>query len=196
MSLAEHLHLAIAAPSTEQMILHDGLTRDWDAPETQAAVLIAITDRSEPGVIITHRPETMRRHPGQAAFPGGRVDPEDENAIAAALREAEEEIGLPRRLVRVIGEVDRYHTITGYMITPVLAVIPPDLPLLPNPDEVAAIFEVPLAFLMNPANHEQCSVDWAGKPRHYWEMNWQGHRIWGATAAMIVNLSRRLSWPR
>jgi 8-oxo-dGTP pyrophosphatase MutT (NUDIX family) len=196
MSLAEHLHLAIAAPSAVEMILHDGLTRDWDTPETQAAVLIAITDRSEPGVIITHRPETMRRHPGQAAFPGGRVDPEDENAVAAALREAEEEIGLPRRLVRVIGEVDRYHTITGYAITPVLAVIPPDLPLLPNPDEVAAIFEVPLAFLMNPANHERCAVDWAGKPRHYWEMNWQGHRIWGATAAMIVNLSRRLSWPR
>ena len=195
MSLADRLRAALAAGSDAELIRHDGMARDWSEATTAAAVLIPVTDREEPGVILTHRPETMRNHAGQAAFPGGRVDPEDADEIAAALREAEEEIGLPPALVEIVGAVDPYRTITGYEVIPVIGVIPPDLPLVPNPHEVASIFEVPLRFLLEPANHLQVEVDWNGEPRHYWEMLYGEHRIWGATAAMIVNLSRRLSWP-
>ena len=195
MSLANRLRAAIASEPSAAMIAHDGHVDDLEAYEgTPAAVLIAVTDRAEPGVILTQRPETMRRHAGQAAFPGGRVDASDADVIAAALREAEEEIGLPRHIPEVIGTVDLYRTITSYTITPVLAVIPPDLPLVANPDEVSHIFEVPLAFLLDPANHVAKAADWNGRERHFIEMHWQGHRIWGATAAMIVNLSRRLTW--
>jgi 8-oxo-dGTP pyrophosphatase MutT (NUDIX family) len=195
MSLADRLRAAIAAPNDSAMIAHDGHVNDLDAYEgTPAAVLIAVTDRAEPGVILTQRPETMRRHAGQAAFPGGRVDASDADVIAAALREAEEEIGLPRHIPQVIGTVDLYRTITSYTITPVLAVIPPDLPLVANPNEVSHIFEVPLAFLLDPVNHIAKSLDWNGRPRQFIEMHWEGQRIWGATAAMIVNLSRRLAW--
>ncbi len=159
-----------------------------------AAVLVAITNRAEPGVILTQRPTTMRKHAGQVAFPGGRVDKEDGSLIAAALREAQEEIALLASDVRVIGATDRYQTITGYEITPVIGVIPPDLPLVANDGEVALIFEAPLAFLLDPENHTQRHADWQGHARSYYEINWEGHRIWGATAAMIVNLSRRLIW--
>ena len=177
------------------LIAHDGEHCDLSAPSVSAAVLIAITDREDPGVLLTRRPETMRRHPGQVAFPGGRVDPEDADATAAALREAYEETALPPGAVDVIGAVDRYRTVTGYEITPILGVIPPDLVLRANADEVEHIFEAPLGFLLNPANHNLRSVDWNGSTRRYYEMEWAGQRIWGATASMIVNLSRRLEWP-
>lgn len=162
---------------------------------TAAAVLVPITDRADPGVILTQRTTTMRRHAGQVAFPGGRIDPEDDGPIDAALREAEEEIALSRRHVTVIGAADRYRTVTGYEVTPILAVVPPDLVLVPSEAEVAQVFEVPLAFILDPANHIRASAEWQGQQRHYFEINWDGHRIWGATAAMIVNLSRRLQWP-
>jgi 8-oxo-dGTP pyrophosphatase MutT (NUDIX family) len=157
-------------------------------------VLVAVTDRAEPGVILTQRTDTLSRHPGQVAFPGGRIDPGDDGAIAAALREAEEEIALPRNQVTVIGEVDRYRTITGFEVTPVIGVVPPDLLLVPSAAEVAQVFEVPLNFVLDSANHVEATVEWQGRNRHYYEISWNGHRIWGATAAMIVNLSRRLRW--
>lgn len=178
-----------------QLIPHDGTLVDMTLPIIPAAVLIAVTDRAEPGVILTRRPETMRRHPGQIAFPGGRIDASDADVIAAALREAEEETALPSGVVQIIGAVDRYRTITGYDITPVLGVVPPDLALVANVDEVSHIFEAPLAFLLDPANHAPCEADWNGTTRHYYEIEWEGHRIWGATASMIINLSRRLAWP-
>jgi 8-oxo-dGTP pyrophosphatase MutT (NUDIX family) len=162
---------------------------DW----TPAAVLIAITDRTDPGVILTQRPETMRKHPGQVAFPGGRVDPDDVDSIAAALREAYEEVGLSRASAEIIGTTDIYRTITNYEITPVIAVVPPDLPLIGN-EEVTAIFETPLSFLLDARNHGTQTVDWNGLERSYFEIFWADRRIWGATAAMIVNLSRRLAW--
>jgi 8-oxo-dGTP pyrophosphatase MutT (NUDIX family) len=171
---------------------HDG---DMDiAVAARAAVLIAVTDRAEPGVLLTRRTETMRNHAGQVAFPGGRIDPEDTDATAAALREAEEEIALPRAAVRVIGTVDRYRTVTGFDVTPVIGVVPPDLVLVPAAAEVAQVFEVPLGFVLDGANHLEATIDWHGRTRHYYEILWDGHRIWGATAAMIVNLSRRLRW--
>jgi len=163
-------------------------------PEVRpAAVLIAVTDRPEPGVILTHRPEGMRAHPGQVAFPGGKLDP-GEDAVAAALREAHEELGINASDVRVIGASDRFVTATGYDVTPVLALVPPDLPIVPDPVEVAAWFEPPLAFLLDEANHVHRQTEWRGGVRNYLEIEWQGHRIWGVTAAIIANLSRRLAW--
>ncbi len=160
---------------------------------TPAAVLIAITNRSEPGVILTRRTETLRRHPGQIAFPGGRIDL-GEDPVTAALREAHEEVAMPVEQVRVIGPADRYRTGTGFDITPILATVPPDLPLVPAESEVADVFEVPLAFVLDPINHDEGSGDWHGEFRCFHVINWNGYRIWGATAAIIINLSRRLRW--
>ncbi len=158
-----------------------------------AAVLIAVTERREPGVLLTHRPHAMRQHAGQVAFPGGKLDP-GEDAVAAALREAHEELAIEARDVRVIGASDRFVTGTGYDITPVLALVPPDLPLAPNPLEVEDWFEAPLRFLLDPANQVEKEATYGGHHRRYIEIEWQGHRIWGVTAAIIANLSRRLAW--
>lgn len=158
-----------------------------------AAVLIAVTDRAEPGVLLTHRPPDMRAHPGQVAFPGGKLDP-GEDAVRAALREAHEELAIDAASVRVIGASDRYVTGTGYDVTPVLGLVPPDLPIVPNPREVAAWFEAPLGFVLDPANHVQKEAEWLGRTRPYIEIEWQGHRIWGITAAILANLGRRLAW--
>jgi 8-oxo-dGTP pyrophosphatase MutT (NUDIX family) len=158
-----------------------------------AAVLVAITDRPEPGVLLLHRPSDMRAHPGQIAFPGGKLDP-GETPIEAALRESSEELGIRAEDVRVIGESDVYRTHSGFEITPVLGIIPPDLEIIPNPLEVAQWFEAPLGFLLDPVNHRQNWVEWEGQMRAYYEVPWQGHQIWGITAALLVNLSRRLRW--
>jgi 8-oxo-dGTP pyrophosphatase MutT (NUDIX family) len=159
---------------------------------TPAAVLVPIVAHAEPTVILTLRPETMRKHPGQISFPGGRIDPDDADAIAAALREAEEEIGLSPSHVEVIGVADRYLTVTGFEVTPVVGILPPGLSLTPHAGEVAAMFEAPLQYLLDPAHQQVRSAEWRGRTRTYYEIEWQGRRIWGATAAMIVNLSRRL----
>lgn len=160
---------------------------------TPAAVLIAITDvPRDPQVILTQRPRAMRDHPGQVAFPGGKIDA-GEDAVAAALREAEEELALPRTAVRVIGTSDLYHTGTGFLVTPVVGVVPPGLALTPNPAEVEAWFEAPLGLLLDPASWTANEVFWRGANRRYLEMEWQGFRIWGVTAAIIANLSRRIT---
>jgi len=157
-----------------------------------AAVLIAVTEREEPGVILTQRPGTMRDHPGQVAFPGGKIDP-GEDAITAALREAHEEIALDPAHVRVIGTTDRYQTGTGFDVTPVVGVIPPDLDLRPHPQEVEAWFEVPLGILMKRESWAEHEVFWRGQMRKYLELHYDGFRIWGVTAAIISNLSRRIA---
>lgn len=183
-----------AAPGETLLMPGDSRDLPYGDPATAAAVLIAITERPEPGLILTQRTDTLRRHAGQVAFPGGRVDPDDADAVAAALREAQEEIALPPAHVRVIGTTDRYRTGTGYDITPVIGIVPPDLMLVPSEAEVAAVFEVPLAFVLDPANHVEASAEWQGRVRTFYEIHWGDRRIWGATAGMIVNLSRRLAW--
>ncbi|WP_347304145.1 CoA pyrophosphatase [Croceibacterium sp. TMG7-5b_MA50] len=173
-----------------------GLASDADLAPAElrpAAVLIAVTERAEPGVLLIHRPRTMRAHAGQVAFPGGKIDA-GESATQAALREAEEELGITPAAVRLIGASDRFVTATGYDVTPVLATVPADLPLRPNPAEVSAWFEAPLRFLLDPANHVQRTGEWLGQRRQYLEITWQDHRIWGITAAILSNLSRRLRW--
>ena len=157
----------------------------------EAAVLVAITDRRDPGILLTVRRENMRQHAGQVAFPGGRLDP-GEDAIAAAIREAEEEIGLGVQHPVVWGTADPYRTITGYRVTPVLASIPADLALAPHEPEVADWFEAPLSFVLDRANQQRMSAEFRGMTRHYWQIDWDGRRIWGATAAMLVNLTRRI----
>jgi 8-oxo-dGTP pyrophosphatase MutT (NUDIX family) len=158
-----------------------------------AAVLIPITDRAEPGVILTQRPTWLRSHAGQVAFPGGKVDDSDENSIFAALREAEEELNIPPARVEVIGVADTYYSGSGYSIAPVVGIIPPDLEIQPNPQEVEDWFEVPLAFLLDPANSIKKEANWNGQQRSYYDMQWGERRIWGVTAGIIANLVRRLA---
>lgn len=189
MSLADRLRAALetkaGAPGT------DGRFRP-NTTLTNAAVLVAITDRPEPGVLLTLRHANLRKHAGQVAFPGGRIDPEDTDAVAAALREADEEIGLNPGEVELVGISDRYRTGTGFEVVPVIGVVPPDLPLIPHEAEVAALFEVPLAFLLASANHAVRTGEFEGRQYRYYEIMWGEWRIWGATAGMIVNLARRL----
>ena len=193
MTLAQRLRDALHDKGAAELLPGDLV--ELEAGEaTSAAVLVAVTDRAEPGVVLTVRREHLRTHAGQVAFPGGRVDP-GEDAVAAALREAQEEITLDPVAVELVATLDPYRTVTGYIVTPVLGVIAPDLPLEPHEHEVADWFEAPLAFLLDPANQQQYSALFRGATRHYYEINWNNHRIWGATAAMIVNLSRRLQWP-
>ncbi len=202
MTLVERLRHALATPHDGETVLLTGDHADLDAivtPLAQAAVLVPVTDRAPsdsggPGVILTRRTDTLLRHAGQVAFPGGRIDPGDASPSDAALREAEEEIALPRNCVTLVGEADRYRTVTGFEVTPVIGVVPPDLVFTRATAEVAAVFEVPLGFLLDSGNHIEASVEWQGRNRHYYEIIWGEHRIWGATAAMIVNLSRRLRW--
>jgi 8-oxo-dGTP pyrophosphatase MutT (NUDIX family) len=160
-----------------------------------AAVLIALTERERPGVLLLHRPSSMRAHPGQIAFPGGRIDP-GENAVEAALREAHEELGIDPASVRVIGTTDRYRTGSAYEITPVVGIVPPDIEIRPNPAEVAQWFEAPADFVFDPANQTTQAIEWEGRTHSFIEIVWddgrQDHRIWGVTGAIIHNLTRRL----
>ena len=177
------------APAT---VWHDPRLKG-DETLAPAAVLIAITDRAEPGMLLLHRPSHMRSHPGQVAFPGGRCDP-GEDAITAALREAEEELGIAPDRVTVIGPSDIYRTASGYEITPVLAVVPHDISITPNPAEVAQWFEAPAGHVLHPANQIEQAFVSDGKTRHFIEIMWQEHRIWGVTAAIIARLTQRLRW--
>jgi 8-oxo-dGTP pyrophosphatase MutT (NUDIX family) len=191
-TLAERLRGSLAAVNQAELLVGD-LPEVRTQASVQAAVLIAVTDRAQPGVILTVRREHLRTHAGQIAFPGGRLDP-GEDAAGAALREAHEEILLDPDAVDVIGTVGAYRTVTGYVVTPVLGIIPPDLPLEPHEHEVADWFEAPLAYLLDAANQKLQTALFQGRERHYYEIVWNERRIWGATAAMIVNLSRRLQW--
>jgi 8-oxo-dGTP pyrophosphatase MutT (NUDIX family) len=157
-----------------------------------AAVLVPIVDRDEPTVILTIRTQELANHAGQVAFPGGKIDPEDESPVAAALREAKEEIGLPPVLVEPIGYLDLYLTFTGFRILPTVARVKPDFTLALNPREVTESFEVPLSFLMTPENHQRKSREWKGVTREFYAMPFENRYIWGVTAGILRNLYERI----
>ena len=158
-----------------------------------AAVLVPVVDSGEDAsVIFTQRTSHLRKHSGQVAFPGGAVDPEDRSIEVAALREAQEEIGLDPRFVETIGRLPHYMAMSGFRITPVLAVVQPGFELIPNPEEVESVFEVPLSFLMNPDNHGRGSRHWQGEERQFYSMPYGDWNIWGITAGIVRMLYERL----
>jgi 8-oxo-dGTP pyrophosphatase MutT (NUDIX family) len=157
-----------------------------------AAVLVPIVDRDEPTVILTIRTQELANHAGQVAFPGGKIDPDDESPVAAALREAKEEIGLAPLLVEPIGYLDLYLTFTGFRILPTVARVKPDFTLALNPREVTESFEVPLSFLMTPENHQRKSREWKGVTRDFYAMPFEDRYIWGVTAGILRNLYERI----
>jgi 8-oxo-dGTP pyrophosphatase MutT (NUDIX family) len=161
-------------------------------PIRPAAVLIPVVARTEPMVLLTQRTAHLKDHAGQISFPGGKIDPGDASPMAAALREADEEIGLPGRVIEPLGYLDLYLTTFGFRIVPVVARVAPDFSLTLNRDEVDDAFEVPLAFLMSPENHRRKSRDWNGLTRHFYEMPFGERYIWGATAGILRNLWERI----
>ncbi len=164
-----------------------------DMPLKAAAVLIPLIERTdELTVLLTKRTDHLANHGGQISFPGGRRDEGDADSIATALRETEEEVGLERRHVKVVGELDDYVVGTGYLVRPVIGLVRPPFVLKPHDHEVAEVFEAPLAFVLDPRNIRRHARDVNGKPRHYFAIEWGGYYIWGATAGMLRNLSEVL----
>jgi len=157
-----------------------------------ASVLVPIVDRNEPTVLLTQRTAELASHAGQVAFPGGKIDPSDKSPVAAALREAHEEVGLAPSLVEPIGYLDLYLTFSGFRILPTVARVKPEFTLALNPREVTETFEVPLDFLMNPQNHQRKTRDWKGIPRDYYAMPFGERYIWGITAGILRNLYERV----
>lgn len=164
-----------------------------DADSRPAAVLVPVVKRRpEVSVLLTQRTDHLPSHPGQVAFPGGKIDDTDEGPVDAALRETQEETGVARHHVRPVGFLDAYQTRTGYRVVPVVAVVEPGFELRPEPGEVAAVFEVPLRFLMTPANHLTHERNYDGQPRRFYAMPYGERYIWGATAGMLRNFYDRL----
>lgn len=157
-----------------------------------AAVLVPVIDRSEPTVLFTVRTQELASHAGQVAFPGGKIDPEDESPVAAALREAREEIGLLPTVIEPLGYLDLYLTFSGFRILPTVARVKPDFALTLNPWEVTETFEVPLTFLMTPANQQRRSREWKGLQREYYAIPFGDRYIWGITAGIVRNLYDRV----
>ncbi len=177
---------------------------DWDlnpefkddlavmAPARAAAVLVPIVLRDPLTVMLTQRSHDMPSHPGQISFPGGKMEVFDVTPVACALREAHEEIGLAAKFVETLGFLDSYRTGTGFQISPVVAFVRPGFAVALDPREVLEVFEVPLPFLMDEANHQKHAREWRGKQRSFYAMPYQGHYIWGATAGMLKNMQQRL----
>ena len=181
---------------------------DWDlspeflgdlavmAPPRPAAVLVPIVLRAQLTVMLTQRSHDMPSHPGQISFPGGKLEECDATPVACALREAQEEIGLTSEFVEPLGYLDSYRTGTGFQISPVVAFVRPGFSTALDAREVLEMFEVPLGFLMDQANHQKHSREWRGRQRFYYAMPYEGRYIWGATAGMLKNLHERLFAPR
>lgn len=160
----------------------------------EAAVLVGLVPRaSGTQVLLTRRTDALRNHAGQVSFPGGRIEPDDADAVAAARRETFEEVGITPSQVMPLGYLDAFTTITGFRVLPVVATIDSDYVARPDPNEVADVFEVPLEFLLDPANLASLSLEHRGRARQVWEFSYPGQRIWGVTAAILLNLRERLA---
>jgi len=180
-------------PPLDQLLTADDLEKQSEAaraPAEPAAVLLLVVNHAEPTVVLTQRTSHLAHHAGQIAFPGGRREGRDETPERTALREAAEEIGLDDGRVEVLGRLPEYRTSTGFAVTPIVGWAEPPIAWRPDPHEVADVFEVPLAFLLDPRNHRYESAFFRGRMRHYWAMPYGDRFIWGATAGMIVTFQR------
>ncbi|HEX4943605.1 MAG TPA: CoA pyrophosphatase [Usitatibacteraceae bacterium] len=182
-------------PPLEDLLTADDLEKQRLAAAagelTPAAVLLLVVNHPQgPTVVFTQRTAHLADHAGQISFPGGRVEAGDEGPAHTALREAREEVGIDPAGVEILGELPDYHTSTGYRVRPVVGWVEPPVAWIPDPHEVADVFEVPLAFLLETANHRYESAFYKGRLRHYWAMPWRGRFIWGATAGMLVTFQR------
>lgn len=165
-----------------------------DRPLVEAAVLVGLVPRADTvQVLLTRRTDVLRHHAGQVSFPGGRLESDDADAVAAALRETHEEVGIARSQIAPLGYLDAYTTITGFRVMPVVATVASDYVARPDPNEVADVFEVPLAFLLDPANIVSFGLEHRGRLRQVWEFKYPDQRIWGVTAAILLNLRERLA---
>jgi 8-oxo-dGTP pyrophosphatase MutT (NUDIX family) len=183
-------------PPIEDLLTADDLEKQADAarqPLKPAAVLLLVVNRAEPAVVFTQRTDHLADHAGQIAFPGGRCETDDCDPETTALREAHEEIGLETARVQVLGRLPEYRTSTGFAVTPVVGWAEPPLTYSPDPHEVADVFEVPLAFLLDTRNHRYESAFYRGRMRHYWAMPYGERFIWGATAGMLVTFQRLMA---
>jgi 8-oxo-dGTP pyrophosphatase MutT (NUDIX family) len=183
-------------PPLDQLFTADDLEKQSEAarqPAEPAAVLLLVVNHAQPTVVLTQRTSHLAHHAGQIAFPGGRREGSDESPERTALREATEEIGLDDRRVEVLGRLPEYRTSTGFSVTPIVGWAEPPMTWRADPHEVADVFEVPLAFLLDPRNHRYESAFYRGRMRHYWAMPYGDRFIWGATAGMIVTFQRLIS---
>ena len=187
------LHDASVVPDKGDHELNLEMKALWAVrPIRPAAVLVPVVDRAEPTVLLTQRAIHLPQHPGQVSFPGGKIESTDQSPLAAALREAHEEVGIDQSFVEPIGYLDLYMTTQGYRIVPSVARIAPDYRLTLNPSEVDEAFEVPLQFLMQPSNHQKRSRDWEGIKRYYFEIPFEHRKIWGVTAGILRNLYEKI----
>ena len=180
-------------PPLDQLFTADDLEKQSEAsrqPLEPAAVLLLVVNHAEPTVVLTQRTSHLAHHAGQIAFPGGRREGGEESPETTALREAREEIGLDSARVELLGRLPEYRTSTGFAVTPVVGWAEPPFAWRPDPHEVAEVFEVPLAFLLDPRNHRYESAFYRGRMRHYWAMPYGERFIWGATAGMLVTFQR------
>lgn len=187
------LSAGAAPPSRSDHDLTDPARRSDAASLAPAAVLAPLVERDgELWFVMTVRSGRLKRHAGQISFPGGRMDPADPDLATAALREADEEIGLRPSQVELLGAFDAYETVTGYAVTPFVGLVAGPFEPVPDPSEVSDVFEAPFAFLMNPANHRRACREWRGEDRWFYEMPYGSRYIWGATAGMLKSLHDRL----
>ena len=196
MSLLENLRARLPQ-GPQEIVLRDDVDMDLaaepnTAPPLRASVLLPIVFHAEPTLLFTRRTATLARHSGQVSFPGGRSEPHDVSPLQTALRETFEETGIAPGHVRVAGYLDRYLTGTGFDIQPVVGLLDPGFALAPDPREVDEVFEVPLAFLLDPGNRRRESRAIAGRQRRFYAFTYNGHEIWGATDAIIVNFAERM----
>lgn len=181
-----------AASGGSDVVYGEEILGDLEQPPVPAAVLVPIITHPAPTILLTRRTSHLKKHAGQVSFPGGRIDPGDGDAETAALREAQEEVGLDPAMVEVIGRMDDYVTGTGYRITPVLGLLPPGLSYNPSPHEVDAVFEFPFATLLDPDAPKRQRQHVRGQWREYWVWPHPDHFIWGATAAIMHHLAGKL----